>query len=137
MPTGKQAKGQREQTGAGASSNLEQGGDVRVRPESRLREMETLVKTQWINNQNGRVAMSEPNQGYHPSCKQKLKKTTTCKHAPEQTLSVRRTAGSLTQSDWIYVSRRGGTTSTLPALISDTCPVNIHISLSHVSFHDS
>lgn len=71
MPTGKQAKGQREQKGAGASSNLEQGGDVRVRPESRLREMETLVKTQWINNQNGRVTMSEPNQGYHPSCKQK------------------------------------------------------------------
>lgn len=30
---------------AGVSSNLEQGGDVRVRPESRLREMEILVKT--------------------------------------------------------------------------------------------
>lgn len=39
--------------GGRASSNLEHGGDVRVRPESRLREMETLVETQWMNNKNG------------------------------------------------------------------------------------
>lgn len=35
---------------ARALPNLEYGRDVRVRPESRLREMETYVKTQRMDN---------------------------------------------------------------------------------------
>lgn len=95
MPTGKHSteqvdqkhvreiEGDDEKREQGASSNLEQGGDVRVRPESRLREMETLVKAQWMHNKNGGVAISEPNQEYHPPCKRK--RETQCKHAVEQT----------------------------------------------------
>lgn len=132
MPIGKRQKGLLEEKkiqqdsggwwekGAMSSSNLEQGGDVRVRPESRLREMETFVQTQWINSQNDRVVTFEQNQGYQPSCKQTNKKQ--CKHVPKQTHSVRKKTGSMIHSHWICVSRRCGAILTLPVLISNICP---------------
>lgn len=73
-----------DEKGLGASSNLEQGGDVRVRPESRLGEMETLVKTQRMDNQNGGVVISEAKQGHHPTCKQNEKITRTDMQSGEE-----------------------------------------------------
>lgn len=73
-----------DEKGAGASSNLEQGGDVRVRPESRLRDTETLVNTQWMDNQNDGVPIPEAQQEQHPSCKQNIT-SAVIQHAPQQT----------------------------------------------------
>lgn len=76
----------------GASSNLEQGGVLRVRPESRLREMETLVKHNgWTIT---KVVSHNQKQHHHhaPSCKQKQ---TGAAPACSRMCSVRRTAGGL------------------------------------------
>lgn len=76
--------------GAGTSSNLEHSGDVRVRPESRLREMETLIKTRQMDDEK-RMEITEPKKSSkksndHPSCTQRKQQL---KRAPRQTCGVR------------------------------------------------
>lgn len=50
-----------DEKGAGASSNLEQGADVRVRPESRLRDTKTLIRTQWMDVKMKACRSQNPN----------------------------------------------------------------------------
>lgn len=68
-------------SGGGDASNLEQGGDVHVRPESRLGETETLVKTQWGDNHKWWSGDFKTKTKQHPSCKQR---GTTCSERRQQ-----------------------------------------------------
>lgn len=52
-----------------ALPNLEYGRDVRVRPESRLREMETHVKTQRMDNKNITHACTLGSAHRNPTCR--------------------------------------------------------------------
>lgn len=73
----------------GLSSNLEQGGDVRMSPESRLRETETLVNTQWMDKSKMVVVRRSQNHKHHQtSCKQNNENitppSTTCRRTDVQ-----------------------------------------------------